>query len=266
MQKTEKIRLIYAVFIAIFTVAIGLAIICVAADIYYSGKGADVIYSREIVGARLEKLAIPLIIYIATVIVGAVFPLYEVKANKRSEDSLKKLTSRMPASGEGEEYVAAQKAYKKYEMIKYIAWGIASAFALASAIASLCYLCDTANFAGEDTKLAILGLVKLVMPLTICSLALFVAASVVSGIFAKKQIKEMGTLIKHGEGKKESTPIENAKDKAESIANHPITVWAVRGVIAVIGIVFIIVGALNGGAHDVLIKAINICTECIGLG
>nr|WP_251616997.1 CD1871A family CXXC motif-containing protein [Pumilibacter muris] len=29
---------------------------------------------------------------------------------------------------------------------------------------------------------------------------------------------------------------------------------------------FIIAGIFNGGARDVLIKAVNICTECIGLG
>lgn len=28
----------------------------------------------------------------------------------------------------------------------------------------------------------------------------------------------------------------------------------------------IVFGALNGGARDVLVKAVNICTECIGLG
>lgn len=36
--------------------------------------------------------------------------------------------------------------------------------------------------------------------------------------------------------------------------------------VGVVAVVFIIVGAINGGANDVLIKAINICTECIGLG
>ncbi|MCH5157377.1 MAG: hypothetical protein J1G02_05860 [Clostridiales bacterium] len=39
-----------------------------------------------------------------------------------------------------------------------------------------------------------------------------------------------------------------------------------RIAVAVIAITFIIVGVTNGGANDVLIKAINICTECIGLG
>ena len=39
-----------------------------------------------------------------------------------------------------------------------------------------------------------------------------------------------------------------------------------RIAVGVTAVTFIIVGALNGGANDVLVKAINICTECIGLG
>ena len=39
-----------------------------------------------------------------------------------------------------------------------------------------------------------------------------------------------------------------------------------RIVVGVVAVTFIIVGVLNGGANDVLVKAINICTECIGLG
>ena len=39
-----------------------------------------------------------------------------------------------------------------------------------------------------------------------------------------------------------------------------------RIAILCLGAVFIILGVMNGGSRDVLIKAINICTECIGLG
>ena len=44
------------------------------------------------------------------------------------------------------------------------------------------------------------------------------------------------------------------------------TLWVVRGIVFAVGVTFLVIGILNGGAHDVLIKAINICTECIGLG
>ena len=39
-----------------------------------------------------------------------------------------------------------------------------------------------------------------------------------------------------------------------------------RIAIICLGVLFIILGSMNGGARDVLVKAINICTECIGLG
>ena len=41
---------------------------------------------------------------------------------------------------------------------------------------------------------------------------------------------------------------------------------ATRLVLAALALLFIILGVMNGGARDVLVKAINICTECIGLG
>lgn len=39
-----------------------------------------------------------------------------------------------------------------------------------------------------------------------------------------------------------------------------------RALIFCTAIAFILLGVMNGGAYDVLVKAINICTECIGLG
>jgi len=66
-----------------------------------------------------------------------------------------------------------------------------------------------------------------------------------------------------------------AKDKAkrEKISN---TVYVraaegkntglIRLVLLAAAILFILLGVVNGGAGDVLIKAKNICTECIGLG
>ena len=41
------------------------------------------------------------------------------------------------------------------------------------------------------------------------------------------------------------------------------TLWAV---LLAAAILLIVLGAINGGALDVLAKAIRICSECIGLG
>ena len=40
----------------------------------------------------------------------------------------------------------------------------------------------------------------------------------------------------------------------------------VRLVIALLALTLIVLGLANGQARDVLNKAINICTECLGLG
>ena len=40
----------------------------------------------------------------------------------------------------------------------------------------------------------------------------------------------------------------------------------VRLVIALLALALIVLGLANGQARDVLNKAINICTECLGLG
>ena len=43
-------------------------------------------------------------------------------------------------------------------------------------------------------------------------------------------------------------------------------IWGIRVAVAVVAVAFIVLGVRNGGMADVLSKAINICTECIGLG
>lgn len=39
-----------------------------------------------------------------------------------------------------------------------------------------------------------------------------------------------------------------------------------RAALYAAAIAMVIAGILNGGMRDVLVKAVNICTECIGLG
>ena len=40
----------------------------------------------------------------------------------------------------------------------------------------------------------------------------------------------------------------------------------IRTPLIIVSAVLIVLGIANGGLHDVFVKAVNICTECIGLG
>lgn len=54
-----------------------------------------------------------------------------------------------------------------------------------------------------------------------------------------------------------------ARPAAQSPVPHA---GRIRLALYLVAAALIIAGALNGGLRDVLVKAINICTECIGLG
>lgn len=59
------------------------------------------------------------------------------------------------------------------------------------------------------------------------------------------------------------------KDKRNlpiSFVNSKKFVYATRLVVFCVAVAFVVVGIINGDAGNVLMKAINICTECIGLG
>ena len=269
MNKSEKVRRIYAIVLSVLIVATSIALICVAADIYYSGKGTDVIYSPAIVADRLKKLAIPLMIVIAAIIAGALFPLYETKAKRLSEETLRKLQRRMPKEGEGEEFAAAQTAYRKMKITKIAVWCSGIAVALAGSVIVLVYLCIAEHFTGTDfTALVthILNLVKVAMPCTVVALGVLIAASYVNGYCSKKQVEAIKTMIRFGSKEVELPSELKVLDKVNKVASHDITLWVVRGVVFALAVTFIILGILNGGARDVLVKAINICTECIGIG
>lgn len=63
----------------------------------------------------------------------------------------------------------------------------------------------------------------------------------------------------YGKGK---LPLFGKAEKGKSQINLIIS----RALVGTVAVVFIIIGIVNGGAEDVLVKAIKICTECIGLG
>ena len=62
--------------------------------------------------------------------------------------------------------------------------------------------------------------------------------------------------------------------KAEREAEHDVQaeaekakrLRAVKIAVLVAAVIFVIAGIFNGSMEDMLIKAINICTECVGLG
>lgn len=266
MSKREKIQLIYAIVIAVFVVAMGIALICVAGDIYYTNRDTGVIFTREIVSSRLRAFIAPFVILIVAIAAGVIFPIYDVRAKVSSENTARLLASKLPSDGSDDEYNAALTQYDKLRVRRLVLWSVTSAILLGCIIATLCYMLNTAHFMGDNVTGSMLKMVKNVLPWIVVAFATLIVATVLSNVNAKKRVQAIKTLIKHGDGVA-TTPSElKFIDAARKILNNNITLWVVRGIVFVVGVTFLVIGILNGGARDVLIKAVNICKECIGLG
>lgn len=266
MIKKEKIQQIYSIAISVLVVAVGIAFICVAAEIYYSNRDTGVIFTQEIVVERLRILAISFGILIVAIAAGVVFPLYEVRAKFTSENAARLLESRLPSDGEGEEYQVALARFNKLNKLRLVLWAVEGAVLLACAIATLCYMLNTANFPSENITAEIFALVSNVLPWIAIAFVALIVGTVLSNVIATKRVTEIKALIKLGNGQHASPEQLQFVATLRKLLSNNITLWVVRGIVFVVAVTFIVIGILNGGAHDVLIKAINICTECIGLG
>jgi flagellar biosynthesis protein FlhB len=121
----------------------------------------------------------------------------------------------------------------------------------------LCYLINKDHFdaSGDLTKQAIDMGIHL-LPWCIIGFTSLIVTTLYEEYSAKKEMEIVKKIIKTDGKKKIDTYVEK-KNIGINIA---------RVSILVLSVVLIVVGIFNGGAEDVLQKAINICTECIGLG
>ncbi len=85
------------------------------------------------------------------------------------------------------------------------------------------------------------------------------AACVILGIKDEKDGKPVALIRLSKEGPGKIVP-EKKKDIPED------RLKVIRLILLALSIIFIIAGIANGNMNAVLIKAINICTECVGLG
>ena len=103
-------------------------------------------------------------------------------------------------------------------------------------------------FAYDDVASRLQSLVPLLIACTLLS--------ILSLVFPSSEEKKLH--VKH-------VTCQHQEDYAKSSINERPLVF-IRTILLLIAVGFISWGVFNGGLYDVLVKAINICTECIGLG
>lgn len=269
----------YGTIFGVFTVAVGVLFIWQVLALYFSGTAAGYsgdVFTRERVVNALSKIALFFWLWLAGIVAG--FVLWEVfpvkqKPRKISPDlQLARLSKRMPQVAPASngnsfhtylyletEFLTVAHYKKVIFALKCAAWslfGIACVYGLA-------YLCMPANFPDKNVTHEVLELVKHVFPCVFAGLLVVCGAAV----YEKYAVKAILPLAqKLTKGQKPQTKEPTKLQTALAVFNNKWVIFGIRVALAVIAVAFIIWGALNGNARAVFIKAINICTECIGLG
>ena len=123
----------------------------------------------------------------------------------------------------------------------------------------LIYLSNPLNFPKKAVTAERINMVKNVFPWVAAALVLWCGVAVYEEISSKKQLEHAKKLA----GK---TKVEVFHGAIYAVLHHKFFILGVRIAIGVIAVAFIIAGVTGDTMHSVLIKEINICTECIGLG
>ena len=252
---TKRIHRIYSILLSIVIIIAGICLIISCINIYNSGKQP---FSREAVANAFSKIAIPIYLCIFMTILGFILDLIipnklnKVKNTVTKDMLLENLQNKKDLSQCNIDVVSAITIERKKRRLHSTARMVVI---FISSILFLVYATNSDNFHQTDIN----GSMKKAMFVLIPCLLISFIYSLFTVIINEKSMATEIELLKKVPAK-EATVNDDCKcscDKKLAI---------IRIAFLIFGIGILIYGLATGGTRDVLTKAVNICTECIGLG
>lgn len=258
------------IFISVWTVVVGLALIIQAWRIFSHGDGA---YTVERIAQHFHQIAVPVYIWLAAVVVGGVLfcvypaPKEKIVAYVETKCTLERISKRLPANS---------KEREKYQKQRMIAFLVCAVTVIACVVVSFVYMIADVKLSAESGFLAKHEEAERIIRALVWTMAA-IALLIGTGYFTQSAYKKEIVVAK-------AELAENAKKGVKGIAQEEKTTWqsllkkkfafvhnkwfvlGVRITIAVLAVVCIITGILNGGVLAVLEKGVKLCMQCIGIG
>lgn len=252
-ESTMRLHRIYNVLFSIVIVIAGICLIIGVLTIYHSGEQP---FSRESVAATFSTIAFPVYLTLVMAIISFVWEILS-PSDKEKEPKAKDYPAMLSKLYEKKDFSAGEPAV--LEEIKGL-WKkrklhviVRTIVLVVCSVIFLFYALNSANFHQSEINISMIHAMKILVP---CSLISFAYALFVA-IHNEKSIQKEMELVK-------KLPATTAEEN--EIVGKEKRLSPYRNAILVAAIILIVYGLLNGGTVDVLAKAINICTECIGLG
>lgn len=253
-NKTARtLRLVTAIVLSALTVITGLLLILSCISIYQSGNRP---FTPESIGNHWNAIQIPVYITLGAIVVGLILHLClprdaekkQIVHNRRA--LLSRMLRRVDPNDEG--YAAVAKREQSLRKALYVLSPIAAVVLTIPFVIHLFTYGFTADYNAS---------VIAAMP-TLLLASLGTVAIGTTLLYLRD-----ASLVRQTEAAKQSLARASVAPSAPTPKKDPCTaVFALRIGIVAVALVLLVLGILNGGMADVLDKAINICTECIGLG
>lgn len=251
-ETIKRIHRWYSWILAALLAVLGVLLILSCLDIYTSGPRP---YSSEAIAQRFRSIAIPVLIGVVGIIGGIALNLIlpakssRPKGGASAEEIMLRLRQRAGIP-------PVQKEIR-LRLILRLATGILFA---ALMIYPMVYFLTPDHFTVSNLNPDVIRAVLIALiPAAVGLILCWICRTLVNGSFKRETAIYKQALAG---GHRASPSAENTPSE-KCLCGY---LKAIRLTIVAVAVIFIIVGIFNGGAEDVLKKAIAICTECIGLG
>lgn len=255
-DKTKSLlRLCYHVAVTAALAVAGVLLMVACVGIYRLNPDGHP-FTREVVAQHFAPIALPVYLCAALAVLGFFLrPLLPAAPTPKADltiPTLKRLTARVNLTACPAELAAA---IQKERRARALHRNIVEALLAAGGAIFLLYALDMANFHISE----ITASMKAAMVWLIPCMGVPFAYGVFSAYFSRTSVKREIALLK-------SAPAEAVSPAPAPLSQSERWIVIVRCALIALALFFMAVGFAKGGWLDVLTKAINICTECIGLG
>jgi hypothetical protein len=241
-----------------------------------AGHPSEWIYTREKAAAALMPILPVFLLSFAMTVYGLVKGIEDEEADKPVQDVERTRDLVCAHVAQPSEEMAKERGLQKKLLL-----GGWIGFAVCM-IPILLYITNGAHFALTDAEgldHSIVSMIAYVVPWTVLGLACLIVTTVLQGKSMQREADAATALMKEAAAAKAAeaasadAPAANAPAAAKAGAplynTSPETARRrvlIRRVLLVAAVIFVVLGVQNGSMKDVLVKAIRICTECVGLG
>ena len=251
-DKIKRIHQWYSWILSAVLVVLGVLVILSCLDIYTSGPRP---YSSDAIALRFHRIIVPVLIAFSGIVGGIALNIFIPLKSTRSKavSAPREIMQRLRQK-------AGIPPVQKEVRLRLVLRIITGSIFVTLMIYPLAYFLNPVHFTVSDLNADVVRAVLISLLPAVAGLALCWGCRILVNASYRREAAACKQALAEGH-RATNNPAINETPKCRCAI-----LTGVRTTVIAIAVIFIVIGIFNGGAEDVLKKAIAICTECIGLG